>query len=469
MQNQVERRQATRQTKATRKPIETVKPPSQQKERLKERVAKFRSLKKAEREAEQLKKEAIKEKEKLKKRRKRAKLRTRPGKRPEVNDQTPTSSQGYGKSPRSVKRRQRSLYALKKTLPRTPGKRAECVEKLANSPSVKPLLQERGVIHDDESRKDVRIARALITDMRTSREAILKDKSSEAAHMAETSFSMAFGSSVKESKLLGTVQKKLNINKNTATRYSKFNVKRLQGSTGTWKHTGRKTRSDAISQAVKQKVVDFWSSSLASHVTGNKNDIKRVRLGPKEYAEHPKMILEKRQTDVFNEFCSENPDIKMHQRTFEKLKPYYVFPCTEKDRNSCCCRNCIEGKMVCESAMKFRKKLNTKHGYNAKTYDSIGELVADTMCKPPTLKCIERKCPDCGVNTYELLAEEKCDSQVNGSVKWSKYEYKECKTSKGGTKKKLILSEKETSPAAMTDQLLQCIHSFAKHERQFTL
>ena len=63
---------------------------------------------------------------------------------------------------------------------------------------------------------------------------------------------------------------------------------------------------------------------VASRPTGNKEDLIRKRVGVKTWVEHPKNVLEKTQTEAYVEFSSMHPEIKISQRKFENLKPYFV-------------------------------------------------------------------------------------------------------------------------------------------------
>ena len=74
-------------------------------------------------------------------------------------------------------------------------------------------------------------------------------------------------------------------------------------------------------------------------------------------------VNEKTQTDAYIDFVAKYPDIKIGQRTFDKLKPFFFRPASEKDRNTCCCRYHIESNLLFKSCMKFRKsnrKINRK-------------------------------------------------------------------------------------------------------------
>ena len=51
-----------------------------------------------------------------------------------------------------------------------------------------------------------------------------------------------------------------------------------------------------------------------------------------------------------------HPKIKISQRKFENLKPYFVKGARERDRQTCMCRQHIELQIVFKECMKFRKK-----------------------------------------------------------------------------------------------------------------
>ena len=87
-----------------------------------------------------------------------------------------------------------------------------------------------------------------------------------------------------------------------------------------WTFIERKTRNDCISDEIRKLAYNFWIDPNNSRPYGNKNDMKRVRIDPKQFSKHPiyiyTCILDKPQTEVFNDFCTRHPDIKMSQRTF---------------------------------------------------------------------------------------------------------------------------------------------------------
>jgi len=179
----------------------------------------------------------------------------------------------------------------------------------------------------------------------------------------------------------------------------------------------RKTCSDVIPEEEKKMAHDFWTSPGISRPTGNKKDVSRKRIGPNDYIEHEKQILEKTQTEVYNEFKEKYPNIIMGQRYFEGCKPFFVIPTRTQDRNSCCCRLHVEIQMLFKSCMNFRRKLlanspELAEEGNANIFYHLSDLVSSTMCDKSDSgfhkkQCIYRDCEHCGLGKFRLLPEEK--------------------------------------------------------------
>ena len=54
-----------------------------------------------------------------------------------------------------------------------------------------------------------------------------------------------------------------------------------------WTFIERKTRKDCISDEIRKLAYNFWIDPNNSRPYGNKNDMKRVRIGPKQFSKHP--------------------------------------------------------------------------------------------------------------------------------------------------------------------------------------
>ncbi|CAG2187336.1 unnamed protein product [Mytilus edulis] len=170
-------------------------------------------------------------------------------------------------------------------------------------------------------------------------------------------------------------------------------------------YTKRKVRTDALSDANKNLIHDFWCSSENSHPTGNKNDVKRVRIGPKKYSSHHVQILEKTQSEVYMDFKNKYPSVKVCQSLFERCKPYFVRAASTEDCVTCCCRYHLEMKHVFKAAMNNRKKCNQNLPSDRQfpVYASVTDMCNATLCNPNESgfhdkKCLDRNCPNCGVN-----------------------------------------------------------------------
>lgn len=187
---------------------------------------------------------------------------------------------------------------------------------------------------------------------------------------------------------------------------------------------------------------------------GIKKDILRKRTGKKEYIEHAKHVREKTQTEAFLEFQAIHPDIKIKQRKFESLKPFFIRAAKERDRRSCLCRKHVEAQIVFKDCMKFRKNVSRKNERNdVPIPSSLTEVVELTLCEKPNegtyhkLKCLNRECEHCGVDNFELLPEE-LSEDTEEQVIWKHYAY--VGTGKflanGQEKKKIALITKQTAP-----------------------
>ena len=184
-------------------------------------------------------------------------------------------------------------------------------------------------------------------------------------------------------------------------------------------YTKRKTRCDALSDDTQKLMLNFWCSPENSHPTGNKTDVKRVRLGPQKYSSHPVQILEKTQTEVFHNFQSAFPNINVSQRVFERCKPFFVRSANKKDRVTCCGRYHLEIKYVFKCVMENRRKINrTREESNQlKIYKDVYEICNETLCAKTDegfhLKtCINRNCNDCGVSKIILIPMKPVSIQI---------------------------------------------------------
>ena len=122
----------------------------------------------------------------------------------------------------------------------------------------------------------------------------------------------------------------------------------------------------------------------------------------------------------------------MRQRAFENCKPFFVVPARPEDRNSCCCRQHVEIRMLFKTCMDYRRSIVSKDAERStvfQVYDSLNELVDETLCvnhgaEFHKLECLERSCQHCGTKKFQLLPEESTRTNSFGTVRWQKFDYR---------------------------------------------
>ena len=118
----------------------------------------------------------------------------------------------------------------------------------------------------------------------------------------------------------------------------------------------------------------------------------------------------KTQSEIFKDFKR----IVMKQRALENFKvlPFFVVPARPQDRNSCCCRQHVEIRMLFRSCMDYRRNIvsnDEERSQQFKVYDSLNELVDETLCENQgnefQSECLQRSCRHCVTKRFQLLQE----------------------------------------------------------------
>ena len=211
--------------------------------------------------------------------------------------------------------------------------------------------------------KETAALRALAADIAEGANNVKKSRSKDKQAAYSALKHLAFGQNVAKSRAKKTLSTLVNVRRKSVRKAVKERQKILSGEKKSWLYLERKTRGDAISQEDKQLVFNYWTYD-ASRPTGDKKDVLRKRTGKKEYIEHAKHVLEKTQTQAFLEFQAIHPDVKIKQRKFESLKPFFIRAAKEKDRRSCLCRKHVETQIVFKDCLKFWKNACRKSGRN---------------------------------------------------------------------------------------------------------
>ena len=219
-----------------------------------------------------------------------------------------------------------------------------------------------------------------------------------------TAASSAKGSSKRN---ISKVAQRLKVGRKKIARASALKSRILSSEKASWLFTKRVTRHN-VPVALKKAAYDYWSKPGVSRPTGNKNDVTRKRTGPKQYVEHATLILEKTQTEIYEDFkiyASQDPALctlkMMTQRTFESLRPYFVRPARPKDRQTCCCRSHVEIRSLFKATMDFRGKVKKAKASDEQylsfpRYTHVSDMVEATLCPKENNRykreCLERRC-----------------------------------------------------------------------------
>ena len=359
---------------------------------------------------------------------------------------------------------------VKKALPSTPRKKAEVVQTIAKSPRTCKILSASGLLKTPEEEKETETLRALASDISEGLNEVKRSGSNEKRAVFKAFKSLAFGEKIKKAKAKKSVGKLVNLGEKSIGKAIQHREKNLKGEVENWLYTKRKVRGGALTDEDSKVIYDYWTNT-ASRPTGDKKDFAKNRIGKNDYIHHAKHVPEKTQTEAFIEFSTLHPEIKVKQRKFESLKPFFVKQAKERDRKSCLCRKHVETQLVFSACMKFRKAVmkNSAAGdLPIQVPATLSEAVESTLCPKPedapfhNIKCLQRECDQCGVALLKLLPEESSDE---GSTRWSRYDY--IRTGKflanGQEKKKIALIQKETPPSELFKYFKTLLSVYPSH------
>lgn len=371
----------------------------------------------------------------------------------------------------------RAIKKLKMSLPDTPKRRVSTIaaylsaHKQTQSPTIK-TLEVMNIVRSPEDHDNDNMHKDVVEDIKHVLESTKRLRSTESNLTRKLIFAAVSGENVQEGKRKGKLANKLGVKRVNIAAGSRVRTRILTSEKSCWKLTEKKNRNNNIPNDHKRLAYNFWLSKGVSRPTANKKDIKRERLDSHVFVSHMIHILEKSQTEAYNEFCTAHPHVKMSQRTFERLKPFFVRPVRQGDRNTCLCRYHVEFKSVFESCMKQRKTiLDLKNDgiLSAKypVYQRMNEAVQPTLCKTSVeqehhkMECINRNCENCGIHGLLLLPEE---TAKEGCVEWEKFEYVTVAAKGKQVRKKLMLVTKKTTVGELFAYFLDLLSSFPAHQ-----
>ncbi|CAC5415730.1 unnamed protein product [Mytilus coruscus] len=345
----------------------------------------------------------------------------------------------------------RAVKSMKRALPTTPKKRVAFV--------VTP-----------EEKTDIQLGNAVLNDLKEIVDLAKFSRSDSARTALSVIVASTSGKNITKERNKTLLSRKLGLPLKRLSKGKRVRTQIFTSEKSCWTYFERKTRKDAITDDVKKIAYNFWTDPNASRPSGNRNDTKRIRIGPKRFLKHPIYILDKSQTEVFNDFCINNPNIKMNQRTFERLKPYFVRSARPKDRVTCCCRYHVKARSLFSKTIEFRKKYTITNILDFEqnlypVYEHLTDIAVATLCDKDQVNnsyskaCLDRECSKCGLSLLKFTDEELNVSDDAPNVSWERYEYITV-----NSKKKLTLVRKCTKPGDMFNYFRELLDKFAGHQ-----
>ena len=187
---------------------------------------------------------------------------------------------------------------MKVALPVTPEKRVEVVSAVLESPTIRQAVVSKGVISSLEQCKKAEMHDAMVKDVGSLLTEVKQGQSNDSRAAVQMGLSLICGDTVTESKLQTSVAKSLCINRRRIAMSAILQAQVLCDKSIGWSLVKWRRRSDTISEEHSKLACNFWASPGISRPTGNKRDISHERVGPNDYCEHEKHILEKNQNEI---------------------------------------------------------------------------------------------------------------------------------------------------------------------------
>ena len=224
---------------------------------------------------------------------------------------------------------------LKQIIPESPTRtrKAELLIPLANSPQTKNAIQNNSLntsLNASPSESDA-TDREIVESLKETF-SVIKSKSQSMNKDLLNSYKLGVAASCSNLKTVSKRQaaKRLGIRPSMVTKTLKSFCQAPDPlSWFSSEQYRKKNRKRSLSIEHQETIKEFWHNK--SRPTADKCDIIRKRIGYKTYLSRPRQILEKTQTEIYNDFIVEHSEVKVSQRCFEKLRPHYVKLVTKKD------------------------------------------------------------------------------------------------------------------------------------------
>lgn len=369
---------------------------------------------------------------------------------PEVAS-SPVSIAMMGYNTGSAQRK--AVQKAKRHMPDSPRKYVAVLASLQNtkSPRKKTAMRNAGLM-SPKSRKQLELRdevyKNILTDVRG-----LQKSRSKRARQKKTSHICSLIKHIKQKRGLSFhLRRELNVSWKYITKCSQLQD---DGCTN-------KTRKDALSQDVTEKVHAFYTRGDISKTDPTTKTVSKKTLQPTRYME---MSL----GHAHKQFLEENPDIKnVSISKFSSMRPAAtkVMKCTRL--NTCCCEYCsnVDLKLRCINhfcAKTHMPRLGLGHKYEVSNLtlcgrDENGQNKRD---------CLDRLCPECGTSAVRQQLEPLLSSHGDSLVNWKSWQSRSStyinKDGKEMTVKKKMLVTTAGPFDQVVEELTEELEKFSLH------
>ena len=208
----------------------------------------------------------------------------------------------------------------------------------------------------------------------------------------------------------------------------------------------------------------------------NKKDVIQMKDEKGKKFHTSKYVMSLTQKEAFQRFKMDHPNLKIGQRTFDKLKPRNVQRVKESSRVVCLCTPCQNISLKTDALKKILNSLPRK-AENDEEKDRLGkmsknlkrnkqELINMTVCNNegefPRSQCLERDCESCGSKIFRQFYKPLEEEMEDEKVEWDTWKYANVEID-GEQRRKMSLIRTSDTIAAFLDDFKSALEDHPAH------
>ena len=322
----------------------------------------------------------------------------------------------------------RSVKKVKASMPKTPEKRAEIIEKLSESPSCRHLLKRRKLLIEASK---VKVADDVM-DKLAENLALIKPKGGMTIPHKQTYTAvqqLAISVKAKYGYAKYGQASKLNVSWKTARKEGKWWLKTPK----------RKPRKDRIPMEIIEEIKDFYTDGMISKTDPAKRGAKK-QTPNNEFS--PSYIMTCTLEEAYEMYKSKYPERKVGFTSFKKAKPKSVRKVSETSKRSCLCQICCNASLKAEGLRCYVSKTEELKPHLKMVKMSKTDVCRLTVCdhtsKYARAACLNRTCLQCGPEKLSEYYKPIIENHENDIITW--WKWKPITLQKSGGKMKRITS-----------------------------